>query len=228
MEIFYNGTVTILSNNNDFTNSYKRNLYSFSGGLNSLIESSYVNVTNFFLWPDSASEALPQMLDSLAICNGITLYEKTSESIKTFAFATDPNSNNIQNFYINNTDILKKIKDQFLLEHQNDIKTIKKFESVVVPSIVSFNNHVPTDIEKNAIFTKYIIIDGKTIVLSPKLMDVLYFLSHGLSVKEIAIRMNISPRTVEKHIEKISIKTEGCSRIDLIRAFWRQNNYVIR
>jgi hypothetical protein len=108
MEIFYNGDVIILTNNGGFYNSYRANLYSFSGGLCNLIKNTPMNEDHFFLWPVNIQEPLPQLLDALHICNGITLYEKTSDSVKTIAFAVDPTNADICNFYINNTDLLKK------------------------------------------------------------------------------------------------------------------------
>jgi DNA-binding NarL/FixJ family response regulator len=46
--------------------------------------------------------------------------------------------------------------------------------------------------------------------------DVLVLVAQGLANKEIAARLHISPRTVEKHVESLLRKTDARSRTHLV------------
>ena len=48
--------------------------------------------------------------------------------------------------------------------------------------------------------------------------DVLRLVTEGLTNKQIAARLNLSPRTVEKHVESLLRKTGAPSRTGLVAA----------
>ena len=140
MEVFRNGEVIILTNNDDFSAFYKNNLYAFSGELCDLINETPVDVDRFFIWPANAKEPLPKMLDDLSICHGITLYEKDDYSVKSIAFATERNNSKIHNFYINHLDILKKIRDQFFFQYKNELAKHFLLDPIKTTNIIKFEN----------------------------------------------------------------------------------------
>jgi DNA-binding CsgD family transcriptional regulator len=51
--------------------------------------------------------------------------------------------------------------------------------------------------------------------LSDRQLDCLYYLVKGMTIKEIAKEMSLSPRTVEHYLEAIKIKLNSHSRVDL-------------
>ena len=51
----------------------------------------------------------------------------------------------------------------------------------------------------------------------------LYFLSHGMTYKEIAREMDLSPRTVEYYMEAIRKKTNLNTKSQLVSLFLSQN-----
>lgn len=61
------------------------------------------------------------------------------------------------------------------------------------------------------------------IKLSKQQYRCLYFLSHGMTYKEIAREMTLSPRTVEYYMEAIRKKTNLQSKSKLVSFFLRQN-----
>jgi len=63
------------------------------------------------------------------------------------------------------------------------------------------------------------------IQLTNKESECLFFLMRGKSAKETAIILNISPRTVEKHIESIKYKFNCRTKLELI-AYAIENNYL--
>jgi DNA-binding NarL/FixJ family response regulator len=52
--------------------------------------------------------------------------------------------------------------------------------------------------------------------VTPREVEVLALLGHGLSNRDIAARLYLSPRTVEKHVENLSRKIAARSRNELI------------
>jgi DNA-binding NarL/FixJ family response regulator len=55
----------------------------------------------------------------------------------------------------------------------------------------------------------------KKLGVTSREMDVLILLGERLSNKEIGLRLYLSPRTVEKHVEQLLAKTSTGSRLDL-------------
>ena len=222
IEIFYSGKVDVISNNRKYLEIYLEKQFPFSSELKLMIDSSPLNENFFFLWPKNVNEKLPLLLDELLICNGITLFEKTKDSLQTFAFATDQLHDNLINFYINHFDVLKKIKQQFLLAYtKND--TFHKNTFFIPPVIRSnISNNGNLDFSKIR-FDNIIKINEKIFSISNGKMKILKQLSCGKSSKEVATILGISPRTVEKQLESLMNLTGIHSRHLLIQAINKEN-----
>ncbi|HEX7819439.1 MAG TPA: helix-turn-helix transcriptional regulator [Sphingobium sp.] len=54
------------------------------------------------------------------------------------------------------------------------------------------------------------------VCLTPREVEVLILVATGLSAKEIAIRISIAPRTVERHIENARLKMHARNRTHLV------------
>jgi DNA-binding CsgD family transcriptional regulator len=52
--------------------------------------------------------------------------------------------------------------------------------------------------------------------LTPRERNVLRHVASGATAKEIAIRLDIAPRTVEKHIDHVRLKMRAKNRVHLI------------
>ena len=52
------------------------------------------------------------------------------------------------------------------------------------------------------------------VALSPRETEVLKFLAQGLSNKDIAVNMRLSPSTVKRHVEKILRKLQLKNRVE--------------
>lgn len=221
IEIFYSGKVDVISNNRSYVEVYLEKQFPFSSELNLMIDSSPLNENLFFLWPKEVNEQLPKMLEELAICNGITLFEKNENSLQTFAFATDQFHDGLVNFYINNLRTLKRIKNQFSLEYQKE--NIHPKETFFIPPIIKTesigNNDFPCEVPFNNILK----INGRLFSISDSKMKILIQLANGKTSKEVAATLKISPRTVEKQIELLMTETNIHSRSLLIQAFNKGN-----
>lgn len=61
--------------------------------------------------------------------------------------------------------------------------------------------------------------EQKKIAVTNREFEFLFWLSNGLTAKEIARQMNISPRTVEDYMRKVKQKTNSYRRSQLISFF---------
>lgn len=52
--------------------------------------------------------------------------------------------------------------------------------------------------------------------MTPRECEVLQSLAEGLSAKEVAQRLNMAPKTVECHIERVRLKTNAKNRLQMV------------
>ncbi|HET6535979.1 MAG TPA: helix-turn-helix domain-containing protein [Sphingomicrobium sp.] len=52
--------------------------------------------------------------------------------------------------------------------------------------------------------------------LTPREAQILEFVANGMSAKEVASQINISPRTVERHIEHVRLKLRARNRPHMV------------
>lgn len=53
-------------------------------------------------------------------------------------------------------------------------------------------------------------------VLTSRELEILEFIAQGLSTKEVALHIDIAPRTVDRHIENIRLKLRAKNRTHMI------------
>lgn len=129
-------------------------------------------------------------------------------------------------FYLRNTDVLTKFILYFkqysssFLDHFNkkDFAIFNKgfdFSTAeFLPEEYYAVSHFLQDLSHKALN-----INGSFIKFSSREIECLNNLCFGKTSKEIAKTLNISPRTVESHINKIKLKTGYYSKSDLIKLF---------
>ena len=54
------------------------------------------------------------------------------------------------------------------------------------------------------------------VMLTPRELEVLRLLAEGYSAKEVALKLDITSRTVESHIDKLRLKTRARNRTHLV------------
>lgn len=54
------------------------------------------------------------------------------------------------------------------------------------------------------------------VLLTPREREVLLMLAEGLSAKEVALKLKITSRTVESHIDKLRLKTRSRNRTHMV------------
>ena len=131
-----------------------------------------------------------------SVAHGLTVIQQYGEYCDMFLFATKPNNPQINNFYFNR----KGLFEQF----------IEDFYSTLAPTLLELSHHkifVPFSTGSD---------EGPLITLSPRQQDCALLMAQGLTAKEIAKALRLSPRTVEEYIDILKAKFEAKNRVHLL------------
>jgi DNA-binding CsgD family transcriptional regulator len=131
----------------------------------------------------------------LSIAHGLTIVQQHGDYCDIFVFATTPDNNLINNFYLNEKELF--------------IKYMADFYSTFEPTFEELANHtffIPMNTDE---------VSKSFKTLSPRQQDCAFLLADGLTSKEIAKKLQLSPRTVEEHVNILKIKFEAKNRIHL-------------
>ena len=190
---------------------------------NRLIDKPYM-----YLWPNTIENKLLGALHANGIWNGCNIYITKKDQIEVFSFSSSVNNSNIQNFYINNFNLLNK----FIIYFMSNMKYLHKIEEkknciitdikfpFILPNITA---NKPNEEKKLFDFKKVKITDD--LFLSTKEIECCHYLSKGFGIKSIANKMYLSPRTIETHLNHIKLKS-NCSTTDSLLEYIHQKRWI--
>lgn len=193
-----------LCNHSDWTNHYYQYDYQNIGKFERH-SSCYQNC--FVLWDwwtkDSHSHKIMKIsADSFDICHGLTLVKCGSNYFDTFNFATNKNNFFINEFYLSNIDLFENFSLYFLEQSKSLIRKANKDLYFVEYKNIDFYSEHP-DTLLNTGKLNLLNLYNKPI-LSYRELNCVNWLLKGKTVSEVAMILDISTRTAEKHL--ISIK----------------------
>lgn len=189
-----------------------------------------------FLYEQLNSSWIQILKDDLNSANGLIIIEKHINFVELYFFATQPKNYNINYFYLNHIDVFKNFcfyfKEEFSRlilkaennkivypENSNDTTIIsnrKIFENNIRKHVDLFIGSTSSQgsVERDKNFKKcniLNIIGNGAGCLTVREKECAYYLFLGMTMREIAHALKISPRTTEKHINSIKQKL-GCYR----------------
>lgn len=158
--------------------------------------------------------------------NGLIYSLKNNENyIDLFSFSSTIENKHVNNLYINNKDIIKKVviifkneihknlplgDDKFLLK-THDRKNLSVDNTSLISSEMIDNFYKQTKVGRY-----YFNMEGLEFYLTRMEFMCLTLMSQGNSIKEVANKCSISPRTVESHVNSIKLKTGQTNRCGII------------
>jgi DNA-binding CsgD family transcriptional regulator len=174
--------------------------------------------------------------------NPFDLIEGGDGYFDLYGFTTNSEEDNLVNFYLNNRDIFEDFKRYFrdkaasLIQMAENDKIVApkhmqaNFDSQIIKICHSNKNNncdINEELLNNIKPDRYSCYnkEGLIIYITKREMECLKYLVRGRSIKETANFLNISPRTVESHLEKLKAKT-GCYRKSDLITFYEDNFYV--
>jgi DNA-binding CsgD family transcriptional regulator len=131
------------------------------------------------------------------IAHGLTVIKQYGDYTDIFLFVTKPGNAQVNNFYLNEKELINQVIDGFY--------------EAMEPTI--------QDLEKHKIFIPYNtnFYPGPVASLSPRQMDCALLMTEGHTAKEIGKALDLSHRTVEDYIEVLKHKFEAKNRLHLIK-----------
>jgi len=156
--------------------------------------------------------------------HALSIYKRYENYIEMWNFATVKENSGIYNFYLNDKEFL----DRYITYFKNKAKDIiepfnKKILFIRKKELVLNNISISTFPEKkhflDETYLKELNLNGAKINISKREIQCLHLLSQGKSLKEIALTLDISPRTVETYLNQSKFKTKCLFKQDLIKCY---------
>lgn len=210
---YYNGSQVNLSNTPLWLEHFYEQEYYNIGAF----ENHPKNYENgALLWPSlSGQKVFYDARTYYDIDNGITVVEKHQNCCDFFYFGSTSKNTQATNFYINNSDLLKKFILYFRESGKKILKAAEK-SRIIRPDLLWDKKNNKRDTNLNQLreeFLNDIKLEEKVLTesfqgkrISSKQACCLHYISKGKTAKEIAKLMGISNRTVEAHIAMLKSK----------------------
>lgn len=208
----------LLTNNPDWIKHfYKEGLYHSVG----TIDIEHLLPKGYFLWSE-LNEKDPiyfQGRDYFNIDNGISFVIKRPDVTYLYIFASTKDNYKINNFYSGNIDLLKRFihyftdRGQDLIKVASDNRIYLPEKQMINPQRIN-NNELTDDqikqfYENTEVKRYFVLNESDDLYLTKKQAESAKYFSEGLTSKQIAIKMNISYRTVENYLYEVKDKIKN-------------------
>lgn len=224
IRIFNNGARLSLGNRPDWLEHFFHKQYHNKGNFSK----NYKQLTQgYILWKGAPDDGvLNDARSNFNIDNGITIVKKHELYIDLFLFASTPDNYQINNFYINNFDLM----DHFINYYNNKSKNIIKLCKPDIPinyseSNISNSVEIVSYLDPNQIKKFYLETNVKSYRLEMKgrVLDIslreyqcIKLLMKGKSIKEISALLKLSPRTAYAYIDNVKNKLNVTTKSQLL------------
>lgn len=154
----------------------------------------------FYMWdhlPYDPNGLYAYMSRVHSIAHGLTVVKQHENFTDIFLFSTKPGNPQVNNFYLNQKELINKVIDDFYEAMDSTILDLEKYK-VFIPYNTNFH-------------------PGPVALLSPRQLDCALLMTEGLTAKEIGKALSLSHRTVEDYIEVLKLKFEAKNRLHLIK-----------
>jgi DNA-binding CsgD family transcriptional regulator len=195
------------------------------------------------MWPNNVKDGAIKILQENGLYNGFNIIREKEETIETYFFATDKARPLIKEFYLNNSAVLEEFISYFHkmgydLCDPSDVRKqgispyLRKTYPYIENIFEGVNLWEKKKLEFNLLINSKLQEEIKEVTrrnyLSPREFQCLTHISTGKTAKEIALILNISPRTVETHVDKIRLKTTCNTQKEIIQWFEDKFKYLLK
>lgn len=193
------------------------------------------NGYDIIVWPKHPPCPALEIYTKYNHWNGISFLKKSEDYADLFWFTSETRNTSASNFYIKNSKLLIAFVQYWLNKNTErlDLNTPKVLATFV--NGIDFSDIDKMELERKAEkdrlkkFLELIRSEGANLhtqtcntYITSRELECLRLLSQCNTVKEVASSLNISPRTVEGHINNIRSKTGFLYKSDLIKLYKEQ------
>lgn len=181
--------------------------------------------TNIFGWSD---EATRDSRDRFGILNPMMITRKYDDHYEAFVF--DLHDRHAYEKYLGCFDVFEQFMHYYKDSSRKLLKQVAQKPLRVPQHYLSPRSGAPVFsanmCEKKAHLSKmpkryYLKYGSADVVLSAKEYHCLTLLAHGKQLKQIAVELDVSLRTVETYFERLKKKLALSARNELIRVYWK-------
>jgi DNA-binding CsgD family transcriptional regulator len=222
LQIFPDHSYFYICNNEElikqYTNTINRTELFYDYQLNnSLPSQDFVPI----MWPQNPVFDTMELYLKYNYWHGLSFIKHNKDNVELWWVATSKDNPSINNFYIRNYAVLTNLITNLDIKLKkicpiNQRKLFKFTQGVdfsnlktpILQSLQQEQRNIVNFLDETKCSGSHIELNnGELITLSPRESICLNLLSTGKTMKEAAIVMNISPRTVESHLRNIKEKT---------------------
>lgn len=187
----------ICNNKEWWIDYYINELYRYSPYENKhkILKSSY-NMWDHL--PYAPPEIYQHSRKKFNIAHGLSVIQQYGDYCDCFVFATQSGNNKINNFYLNHKELFKEFIDKFYIQMDYAFSELSK-KTFKIPENTQY-------------------VASPHLTLTSRQQDCAELLINGASTKEIAKVLQLSPRTVESHIEILKEKFSAKNRSQLVHS----------
>lgn len=228
--IYYNGDAVSVATNSDILKHYflyvqEKGLF-FQKHLSQIEEDKFF----YFLWPNQVENSLHEIIQQIGVWNGFNLYIRRKDYIENFVFMSNLSSMVMQNYCINNLDLINSFVGYFKEKahefiYNLDCKDMAFFNcsTTLINTSAKTQSFPMLNMQKVPFY-----LESEKIYLTSREALCLSFIGFGYSTKNIASTLNLSPRTVEQHIGNIRIKANDLYKAKFIDLIHLPENAIIK
>jgi DNA-binding CsgD family transcriptional regulator len=144
--------------------------------------------------------------ENFDIDHGLTLVAPSDNQCEFFAFASSHDHPEVATFYLNNLDLIKRFTGYFKDKAEKVIEQVENHKIILPLHHDAIRTYSMSDLQE--LFPNIKVTRRQT--------DCINLLLGGLSTKEIAAQLKLSPRTVEYYIDILRAKFHAQNKSDLI------------
>lgn len=202
IRIFANGERFLISRNKEESISYMENRLFRYGVYEKNHPKNHQNISSGFRMWDYLSYAPPEIfqhrLQKFNMAHGLTVIQQHGNYCDFFGFSTTPGNTQINNFYLDQKELFTQFVQNFYIQMADTLLNLAT-KIFMLPSSTVF-------------------VSNPILSLTPRQLDCSQLLAKGITSKEIARVLNLSPRTVETHIDTLKDKFRAKNRVHLIHS----------
>lgn len=211
---YVNGSRIFLGTHPELLEEYLSQKYYMKGNAESMPNNYSQQAV---LWSTLPNQSCYQMARKFDIDHGIYLIYPNKDGCEFFTFASSTRFPQVINFYLNNFNILESFVFNF---RERARKLIQQAESqkIVLPfsqqKIHSYKMNGLKKMQNAMLCDKAYLLKSEKLTI--KEYNCLKLILSGLTTKEIAKELILSPRTIEDYINSLKLKFNARNKVDLI------------
>nr|MCH9753299.1 helix-turn-helix transcriptional regulator [Alphaproteobacteria bacterium] len=192
------------------------------------IQNTYLNKFNYYIRSSSLdrSDPVEVLLRDNNIFLGLTVTHRKEDYVEKFCFGSNEYISNHSQFYLDKLHLIAQFISYFHVQAASIINDQDLSKLAMYKKKFDINSCEPHSSKK---FLEYIrsqdvIMEdkhGQSINLSNREAQCMRLIASGKTAKEIAVILDISPRTAEHHINNLKYKTSLRTRSELVGSYMK-------